>query len=368
MIKLSKPDILQDDINNMVTSIKSGDLVQGKFVSLFENQIRKYLGIKYAALVSSGTAALHLSLLALNINNGDEIIAPAFTFPATTNVIELVGARTVLVDINLSDFCINVDQIEAKITKKTKAILIVHEFGQPADMSRLMKLASKYSLQVIEDAACAFGAEYNNQKVGTFGNIGCFSLHPRKAITTGEGGIIVTNNQRLAKKIEALRNHGISTRNGKIDFTYAGLNYRLTDFQAALGINQLKRLDKNFGYRKEIMTLYNLGFKKNNLLTIPKLSKNRKHALQSYHLLINQKINRNLLIKKLKAQGIETNYGAYAIHMLSYYRNKYHYKATDFKCALFAYKRGLVLPIGSHLTSKDIKYVIKAINQFSSKL
>jgi perosamine synthetase len=365
MIKLSKPDILQDDINNMVTSIKSGDLVQGKFVSLFENQIRKYLGIKYAALVSSGTAALHLSLLALNINNGDEIIAPAFTFPATTNVIELVGARTVLVDINLSDFCINVDQIEAKITKKTKAILIVHEFGQPADMSRLMKLASKYSLQVIEDAACAFGAEYNNQKVGTFGNIGCFSLHPRKAITTGEGGIIVTNNQRLAKKIEALRNHGISTRNGKIDFTYAGLNYRLTDFQAALGINQLKRLNKAFVHRRNIMTSYNLGLNRNSLFIIPKMFKDRRHVLQTYHLLISQKINRDLLITKLKEQGIETNYGAYAIHILSYYKNKYHYHSYDFKNALCAHKHGLALPIGTHLNTTDINSIINTINRIA---
>lgn len=242
MIKLSKPYITDQCISNVVEVLRSGNLVQGQFVNQLENDVKSYLGVKHAFAVSSGTAALHLALIALGIGPGDEVIVPAFTFPATANVVELVGATTVLVDINLDDFCIDTSKIEQAITPKTKAIMPVHEFGQAAKMDDIIQLAQKYNLNIVEDAACALGAEFGSKKVGTFGELGCFSLHPRKAITSGEGGILVTNKDDIAEKVAMYRNHGIVYKDSKLDFEVAGLNYRLTDFQAALCIPQLEML------------------------------------------------------------------------------------------------------------------------------
>lgn len=364
MIKLSKPSISNRDILNLVKVIKSGNLVQGKFVNFFEKEISRYLGVKHSILVSSGTAALHLSLLALNIKSGDEIITPAFTFPATTNVIEIIGAKTVIVDINLSDFCIDVNKIEEKITSRTKAIIVVHEFGQSADMDKIINIAKKNNLEIIEDAACALGAEFNNKKLGTFGKLGCFSLHPRKAVTTGEGGIVVTNDDLLAEKIRSLLNHGIVRKDKKIDFIFAGLNYRLTDFQAALCINQFRSLDKSNIFREKIVKKYNEGLKNNENITLPLFLKNRKSSWQTYYLILSKKVDRDKIISKLKKYGIETNYGAYAINTLSYYKKKYHFNDNEYQNSLIAFNQGLALPIGKHIREKEIKFIVTKINNF----
>lgn len=362
MIKLSKPNILNRDILNLVKVVKSGNLVQGKFVNLFEKEISRYIGVKHSILVSSGTAALHLSLLALNIKRDDEIIAPAFTFPATTNVIEVIEANTVLVDINLSDFCIDVNKIEEKITNKTKAIIVVHEFGQSAEMDKIVNIAQKNNLILIEDAACALGAEFNNKKVGTFGKLGCFSLHPRKAVTTGEGGIVVTNDDLLAKKIRSLLNHGIERKGEKVDFIFAGLNYRLTDFQAALCINQFKSLDKSNIFREEIVKKYNEGLKNNKYISLPSFLNDRKSSWQTYYLILDKKVDRDKMISKLKKYGIETNYGAYAINTLSYYKKKYRFNNSEYQNSFIAFKQGLALPIGKHVGKKEINFIVSKIN------
>ena len=180
MIKLARPHIPKKAIKKAIQIIKSGNLVQGKYVAEFEEKFEEYLNIKHCIIVSSGTAALHLSLLAMDFKQGDEIIVPAFAFPAVANVVEIVGAKPVFVDISLDDFCIDTEKIETKISSKTKAIIPVHEFGQAAEMSRIMEIAGKYNLRIIEDSACALGAEYNSRKVGTFGDCGCFSFHHEK--------------------------------------------------------------------------------------------------------------------------------------------------------------------------------------------
>lgn len=362
MIKLSKPNISNKDILNLIKVIKSGNLVQGKFVDLFEKGISKYLDVKHSILVSSGTAALHLSLLALNIKRGDEVIVPAFTFPATANMVEIVGAKTVLVDINLSDFCIDANKIEEKITKKTRAIMVVHEFGQPAEIEKIIKIAKKYGLEIIEDAACALGAEYKKNKVGTFGKLGCFSLHPRKIISSGEGGIVTTNDDLLANKIRSLRNHGIRYENNKADFIYVGLNYRLTDFQAALCINQFKNLDKMVNIRKRTVDLYNDGLQNNKYIVLPLFFADRKSSWQTYHIIIDDKFDRDKVISRLKKNGIETNFGANALNMLSYFKDKYKFDVKEYKNSTIAFKQGLVLPMGNHIHKKEIDYIIKRVN------
>ncbi len=354
MIKLSKPYIPEGTYEKVIDVLKSGLLVQGKYVEQFESELKEYLGIEHVVLVSSGTAALHLALIALGIEEGDEVIVPAFTFPATANVVEMVGAKPVLVDISLKDFCINVDLIEEAITPKTKAIIPVHEFGQSADIESIMKIAEKHNLFVIEDAACALGTEFDNKKCGTFGNIGCFSLHPRKAITTGEGGIIVTNDLQIAQKLKSYRNHGIQYNDKGMDFVYAGFNYRLTEIQAVIGIEQLKIIDELIERRIKTAKLYDNLLSGISWINTPKLFKERKMVYQTYHLLLDENIDRDHLIKDLKNNGVETNYGAQALNCLTFFKHKYNYNDKDFPFAFRSFKKGLALPLGTHINESIV--------------
>lgn len=367
MIKLAKPHIPDSAIHSVVKILKSGNLVQGEFVAELEKTIENYLGVKHAIVVSSGTSALHLALMALEIGSDDEVIVPAFTFPATANVVEIVGAKAVLVDITLDDFCIDTSKIESAITSKTKGVMPVHEFGQAANMDPIMEIAKKHDLKVIEDAACALGAEYNDNKVGTFGILGCFSFHPRKVITTGEGGTVVTNNDNLASRIRALRSHGLTNIDGKYNLVYTGLNYRMTDFQAAIGISQLFQLEDMNNKRKAIAKQYDDELKELERIKTPIRFKNRKHIFQTYHILLDEKLNRDDLIFRLRDSGIETNLGAQALHRLMYYKNKYGHEETDFPNALMAYQQGLALPIGNHIREIDVSFVCDKIQSLAQK-
>ncbi|OPJ58352.1 DegT/DnrJ/EryC1/StrS family aminotransferase [Clostridium oryzae] len=367
MIKLAAPDIGQEELEEVKKVFASKYLVQGDKVEEFEKQLEEYLHIKHAIAVSSGTAALHLALLAIGIKSEDEVIVPDFTFPATANVVENVGAATKFVDIKLDSLCIDTDKIENVITDKTKVIMPVHEFGQSADIGRIITLAQKYNLKVIEDAACAMGAEYRSKKVGTIGDIGCFSLHPRKAITTGEGGIVVTNNDELAEKIKILRNHGISYATGKPKFVAAGLNYRMTNIQGAIGTVQMKKLEAINKKRIELANRYSELLKNINGITLPKEENYGKHVWQTYHILLKESIDRDELIESLRRKGIETNFGAYAVHEQSYYINKYGYGNDKFLKSLYAHKHGLALPIYGSLREEEVKYICDSLEEESGK-
>ena len=361
MIKLAKPNIPEEAIEKAVEVLRSGNLVQGKYVKEFEKSLCSYLNVENAVVVSSGTAALHLALLVLDIKKGDEVIVPAFTFPATANVVEIVGAKPVFVDINLSDFCIDTAKIEEKITSNTKVIIPVHEFGQAAKMDDIINVAQKYNLKIIEDAACALGAEFNEQKVGTFGDFGCFSFHPRKAITTGEGGMIVTNNDDLAEKTRILRNHGIEYANGTMDFIATGLNYRMTDFQAVLGLGQMEELEKDIENRIELAREYNKQLSHIKWIITPESFTNRKMVYQTYHILMNKKTDRDDLIQYLRDNDVEVNYGAQALNCVQYYKKKYSLNNESFIEASNAFYNGIALPIGNHISSEDINLIQKQI-------
>lgn len=365
MIKLAAPQIGEEELVEIKKVLDSKHLVQGNKVNEFENLIKEYLNVRHAVAVSSGTAALHLSLLALGIERGDEVIVPDFTFPATANVVELVGAITKFVDIKLDSFCIDVEKIEENITPRTKAIIPVHEFGQSADMNKIVYLSQKYNIKIVEDAACALGAEYKGTKVGTIGDIGCFSFHPRKSITTGEGGVIVTNNDQLAEKIKILRNHGIYYSNGKIKFVAAGFNYRITDIQGAIGVVQMKKIDTINAERRKIVLKYNELLKNISGVILPCEKQYGQHIWQTYHILLDEHINRDEVIYKLKNRGVETNLGAYAVHEQPYYKNKYFYE--NLYNSLFAYKRGLALPLHLNLTNWHINYIAEEIKKILYK-
>ncbi len=363
-ISLAKPNIQEADILRLQNVLKSGNLVQGKEVEFIESKICSYLYSDFASMVASGTASLHIALKVLDIGIGDEVIIPAFSFIATANVIELVGATPVFVDINIDTFNIDEKKIEEKISAKTKAIMPVHEFGLCANMPEILKIAKKHSLYVIEDAACALGAKINNKFAGTFGDFGSFSFHPRKAITSGEGGCIITNNKIYNKQIKTLRNHGIEHGNAPINFIEAGFNYRMTDFQASLLNGQLNRLEDIIEKRNVYANIYSNKIKNQNI-KLPTIPKNYNHTWQTYHLLLKDESTRNKLMVYLLGNGVQSNYGAQCMPCMTYYKNKYkHNSEIKFPNAYKAYSCGLAIPLYENLSIEEVEYIINLLNKF----
>lgn len=364
MIRLSKPNIGDEEFEQIKDVLESGYLVQGDKVEEFESLVKKYLNTEHAIAVSSGTAALHLALLALDIKARDEVIVPDFTFPATANVVEIIGATPKLVDIDINTFCIDINKIEDKITNKTRAIIPVHEFGHSADMDKILELAQKYNLKIVEDAACAFGTEYKNIKVGSIGDIGCFSLHPRKTITTGEGGILVTNNDKLANRLRIMRNHGISNYEGRNDFVMPGLNYRMTNMQGAIGVAQMSKLNNMDLRRKLIVKKYGTLLRNIKGIVLPKQNDDTtNHTWQTYHVLLKGNVDRNLIITKLREKGIEVNYGASSIHEQTYYKQKYSFESNEFPNSSYSSRNGLALPLHDSLSYNEVEYVVQELHK-----
>lgn len=363
MIPLASPDIRDEDIARVVNVLKSGQLVQGKEVQELEHCVANYLGVDHVLAASNGTATLHLALVALGIGPGDEVIIPALSYIATANVVELVGATPVFVDVDLLTSNIDVSQISQAITPRTKAIMPVHEFGLPCDIRELCRIAEENDLYVIEDAACALGAKDQGQYVGGFGHFGSFSLHPRKAITSGEGGLLVCANADLAEKISILRNHGVKMADGNMTFEEAGFNYRLTEMQAAMVSSQFQRFSETLEYKSQLAEVY-FSELQNDAITLPHIPEGKTHTWQTFHILLDEAVDRNQLIMKLRESGVGTNYGAQCMPAQNYYQRKYRLdSAALFPCALACFQRGLALPLYEKLTQQDIAYVAKTINK-----
>lgn len=365
MIKLSVPSIGDEECRVVERVLRSGQLVHGEECELFEKELAQYLDCKEVVIVSSGTAALHLALVALGIGPGDAVLVPDFTFPATVNVIEIVGARPIFVDVDLKTYNITPENIrfainEWKGAEKIKAIMPVHEFGCPAEMTAIMEIAKEYDLLVVEDAACALGAIYEGKKVGTFGQAGCFSFHPRKAITTGEGGAITTNNTELADKLRIWRNHGIQRSEKGMNFILPGFNYRLTNFQAALGRVQLTKFDSWLRIRYELQKLYRKELIHADIVIPAEVA---GHAWQTFMIVLPKQLDRNDVIAKLKGKGIETNLGAQGLHCLQYYQQKYPEMCQTLyhNHAETLYNNGLALPFHQNILKEEVIKVTSTI-------
>ncbi|ADP77842.1 DegT/DnrJ/EryC1/StrS aminotransferase [Methanothermus fervidus DSM 2088] len=359
MIPISKPMIGDEEINEVINVLKSGQIAQGPMVEKFEKKFAKYVGTKYAVATSSGTTALHLSLLAIGINKGDEVITTPFTFSATSNSILYVGAKPVFVDIDLRTYNIDPNKIEEAITDKTKAIIPVHLYGHPADMDPILEIAEEYSLYVIEDAAQAHGAIYKGSKVGTFGDAACFSFYPTKNITTGEGGMVTTNNKKLAEKIKILRNHGEVERYNQI---MLGYNFRMTDVEAAIGIHQLKKLDKFNEIRIKNAKYLTEHLEKLDIIT-PEEVGNVKHVYHQYTIRVPK---RDRWVKCFEKEGI--NVGIY--YPRPVYKQEF-YRKMGYKCkcvnAEKASKEVLSLPVHPALTENDLDKIVE-VSKDCSKL
>ena len=363
IINLASPNIKNSDIKRLVSVLKSGNLVEGSNVVKFEKKLSDFTKILNSVVVSSATAGLQLILKALEIKKDDYVIVPTFTFPATANAVENVGANTIFCDVDIDTYVINPQTLEktikSNLDKNIKAIIIVHEFGYPAKMKEISEIAKKYNLRLIEDAACALGTISDDYHVGYYSDGAVFSFHPRKAITSGEGGAVVSRDKELIEKIKVLKNHGIKRTTDGIDFIEAGLNYRMTDFQAALIIGQLNRFDKELKKRKKLANIYYKELKDTNGIKLPKFDS--EHSWQSFMIVLDKDINRNELILRLLDKGIQTNLGAQSLPMLEYFGLKYKTKRKEYKNSKILFEQGLVLPLYGKLKKINIKSICQEL-------
>lgn len=369
------PLIGEEEIKEVVDSLRTGWIGTGPKVERFEQLAREYLGAKYALAVNSCTAGLHLSLLACGVGQGDEVITTPMTFAATANVIEHVGATPVFADIELPSMNIDPTEIEKKITKKTKAIIPVHIAGRPCRMDEIMRIAGKYKLKVIEDAAHAFGAEYKGRKIGTIGDLTAFSFYVTKNLITGEGGMVTTNNKRYADFIQLYALHGMSRgawkRYSDEGFKHylihaPGYKYNMMDLQAAIGIHQLKRFDENQKRRREIWQRYNQAFRDLPLETPPEPEIDTVHAYHLYTILIKRErlqASREVIQAALHAENIGIGIHFIALHLHPFYKNKYGYKRGDFPKSEYVSDRTISLPFSAKLKDKDVEDVIRAVRK-----
>lgn len=371
-----KPYFEEKDIDEVVDTLRSGWWGTGPKTELFENKFKGYVGSTYALGVNSATAGLHLALKALGVGPGDEVITTPLTFCSTVNVILHVGATPVFADVDINDWNIDPREIEKKITKKTKVILPVHLHGRPCKMDAIRKIAKKHTLSIVEDAAHAAEAWYKGKKVGDIGDITVFSFYVTKNLATGEGGMITTNNKKLAHTMRVLSLHGLSHDAYKrysvkvyknYECVVPGFKYNMMDIQASLGIHQLSRLDKNARIRKKYWTMYDKAFSHIPEIQCPlREDEGTSHARHLYAILLSLdrlKINRNSFVDKLIKDNIGSGVHFLPVHMHAYYKKTFGYSRGDFPNAEFVGERILSLPLGANLSTSDVYDVIETVKR-----
>jgi dTDP-4-amino-4,6-dideoxygalactose transaminase len=372
MLRLSLPNIDEAAIRAAVEVLRSGQLVYGTKGVAFERELERWLGCRHAIVVSSGTAALHLALIALEIGPGDAVLVPDFTFPATANVVLLAGARPVVVDVDEGSYCVTPQSLNMAIAswrgpERIRALIPVHEFGHPVQMTAVRDLAQHHELLIVEDAACAIGATVGDAKVGTLGDIGCFSLHPRKTLTTGEGGILTTNDDALAQRLRRLRNHGMERRIEVVEFQEPGLNYRLTDFQSALGLAQLPHLESWIKTRRTLALRYLAALaplQREGLLALP--AAETGHSWQTFMVVLADGIDRTAVMQSLADADIETNLGAQCISEQPAFRALRGTLGAASNSQRL-YRQGLALPFCEQYGQREVEHVVAALRRVLSE-
>lgn len=366
MIPVSKPLIGEEEKRAVLEVLSSGNLAQGKKVEEFEKSFASYIGTEHAIAANNGTTALHAALLACGVKRGDEVITTPFSFIATANCILYSGAKPAFADIDEKTFNIDSEKIKQKITKKTKALLVVHLYGLPCEMKSILEICEEHELRLIEDACQAHGAEYRGKKVGSFGDASCFSFYPTKNMTTGEGGMITTNDKEIAEKARLLREHGSKI---KYQHEILGYNYRMTDIAAAIGTEQLKKLDKMNGRRRANAEIYSKELKNLRGITLSFVPTYAKHVFHQYTIRVNKnaKLTRDQLAQELKNNGIATGIHYHLpIHLQPLYKKMLKIKAGSFPASEKAAKEVLSLPVHQSLSEKEVKYIAEKVKEIMS--
>lgn len=361
-VSLAEPDIGEDEAQAVYEVVRSGWISEGKLVREFEDQFASYVGSKHAIATFNGTVGLHLMLLAYGIGSGDEVIVPSLTFISTVTSVMYADAKPVFAEINPLTFNLDPNDIERHITNRTKAIIPVHYGGQPADMIPILEIAEKYQLYVFEDAAEAHGAEYASKKVGTFGHAAMFSFTPTKNITTGEGGIITTNDSKIAKNIRLLKNHGQESLYRHI---VLGYNYRMTEMQAALGLKQLEKLDGIIAKKRKNAKFLSAEISQINGLSPPFMGKNRKHTYMLYTISIEPeqiKLSRDEILQALQTKGIEARVYFPPVHLQPLFK-KLGYEEGMLPTTEKLYKNILSLPFHSKLNHEQLFYMLTSLRE-----
>jgi len=364
-IPVCAPKIGEKEIEYVVKCIRSNWVSSsGEDVAEFEERFAEYCGCKFGVATNSGTTALHLALATLGVDNGDEVVIPTFTMIATANAVTYTGAKPILVDAECETWNIDVSKIKEKITRRTKALMPIHTYGHPADMDPILELAERYGLYVVEDAAEAHGAEYRGRRAGSIGDLGCFSFYANKIITTGEGGMIITNNEELAERARWLRAHAFGRHGRHFYHEALGFGYRMSALQAAFGLAQLERLDEFVSVRRKNAKLYNsLLSELDERVTLPPEAPWAKNVYWMYSVLIqdNFGISRDEVMKKLDKEGVETRTFFYPIHVQPIYFEQY--KGEHFPVADELSRKGMNLPSGNNLEAEEIAYVCDCIKK-----
>jgi dTDP-4-amino-4,6-dideoxygalactose transaminase len=373
MIPFHKPYITIDEITEVLDSLKSGWITMGPKTIEFENKFRDYIGSKNAVSMNSCTACLHLALKAINLQEGDEVIVPAVTFTATAEVVTYFKAKPVLVDVEDNTFNIDSSLIEEKINDRTRAIIPVHFAGQVCDMDEINDIASRYKLAVIEDAAHAIPAWYKGRKVGTLGDIACFSFYATKSLTTGEGGMATTEIDEWADSMRVLRLHGISKDawkrySGEGSWYYevetAGYKYNMTDIQASMGVAQLRKIDWMWKRRQEITGAYTAAFAGRDDIEVPHVKPDRESAWHLYVVKLNLKalqIERNRFIEELKQRGVMASVHFIPLHRHPFYMKAFSYDHRDLPVSDSIYDRIISLPVYPGMSNEDVQHVVQSV-------
>ncbi|SDC39195.1 DegT/DnrJ/EryC1/StrS family aminotransferase [Shouchella lonarensis] len=361
MIKLIKPYITYDDVKEEIEAIfKSGMFTKGPYVTRFRENLAHYVGASHTFLTTSATTALSVCLKLLGIKEGDEVIVSDFSFPATANVVENVGARPVFADVDVNTFNMSPEQLEAFISPKTKAVIFVDALGNPTGIKEIHDICRHYRIPLIDDAACALGSAEKGRRTGSLADLTCFSFHPRKLLTTGEGGAITTENEDWAAWLDVRLNHGAIFNQNKLDFVDTGYNYRLADIPCLLGLKQLEKLNEIIFHRNEMRTEYinqlaPLGFQ------IQQKGGDVTHNVQSLTFKVPVTMNRDQLMHHLFMQGIESTIGTYSLSHTTYYKRKYH---SERKNALFLEQHTISLPCHEDV---DVEKVVKEIRFYTKR-
>ena len=384
-IPIARPFFGRAEERNFLSALRSGWVTQGPWVERFEDAVSGYTGAPHAVAVNSCTSAQMAAALCAGIGPGDEAVIPAFTWVSTASSVEYLGARPVFADIDLDTFTLDPAALQAAVSTRTKAVLPVHLFGRPAEMKAILRVAKRHRLRVIEDCACSLGGTLGKIHTGLFGDCGCFSFHPRKSVTTGEGGVLVTRSARFAREVRACRNHGAfasdyGRHKGKAPyrlprFPRLGFNFRMTDLQAAVGVAQMEKLDIILEKRARLAAAYSDALAGNPFIRLPggvtggrhgwqafvcifgppRIEEDGRRAIDRWHL------RRNAVMEALESDGVSTRPGTHAVHTLDYYSKKYRLHPMDFPRAYAADRLSLALPLFHTMTLRDVAFVARRL-------